>query len=117
MQERFARMRVVNRISHGVNEMRKILLPLLAGAALTAVAAGSASAQSVGIYVGTPYAYGYDDDVSYGYVAVPERRVAPRRYGYVSGSGDIEVRARDHNGTCGTFYYWNGDRCVDARNR
>ncbi len=95
--------------------MRKILLPALAAAALAA-SAGMASAQSVGVgvYLGAPGPYWYDDDVAYGYVAAPEARVVHRRHErrYVD-----EPRARDHNGTCGTYFYWNGNRCVDARNR
>jgi len=78
------------------------LTPLIAGAAAMATLgwAGSASAQVVEFYYGPPagyvdYYYGYDYPRAYYYEA-PAPRVIRR-------------------GGCGTYRYWNGDRCVDAR--
>jgi hypothetical protein len=69
-----------------------------------AVSSGSASAQSIGVYVGPAY-----DD--YYYYDGP--RAYPRAYRYTD-TGDGVVR-RYSRGGCGTYRYWDGDRCVDAR--
>ena len=84
--------------------MRNSLLFL--GAAMVGIAAshGSVSAQSVGVYVGPAY-----DD--YYYYDGPR---TPRTYRY-SGSADGIVVRRYSSGGCGTYRYWDGDRCVDAR--
>ena len=75
---------------------------------------GAASAQSFGIYIGPPAAYESD---YYGYG--PEYRpYRPRVYGYRRYSDDgYAENDRVRRGGCGTYYYWNGDRCVDARTR
>lgn len=80
----------------------------IAGAILTALALTSpASAQSIGIYVGPgPGAYVYDDD----YYDAPT-------YGYVSPRVYRERRMIRPAGRCGTYHYWNGAYCVDARGR
>jgi hypothetical protein len=85
----------------------------LAATLLVALAgfSGAASAQGFGIYIGPPAAYDYD---YYGYG--PEYRTytyRPRVYGYRYGDDGYRVR----RGGCGTYHYWNGDRCVDARYR
>ena len=73
-------------------------------AALAVLAAVSpAAAQSVGIYVGrAPYAY---DDDAVEFRSPPERsyRDEPR----------VEIRPS----SCGTYHFWNGDYCEDARDR
>ena len=76
---------------------------------------GAASAQSLGIYVGPPAAYDYDDGYAYGY-AEP-RAYRPRVYGYTSryDDDDRDYTTRAPAGRCGTYRYWSGDRCVDAR--
>jgi len=74
---------------------------------------GAASAQSFGVYVGPPRAYDYDDSYAYGYTS--PRVYGPRVYGYTRRYDDRAYVARPA-GRCGTYRYWNGDRCVDARN-
>ena len=80
---------------------------LLLGAAMVGIAAssGSASAQSVGVYVGPAYDdyYYYDGPPAY-----------PRAYRYSDTRDGVIVR-RYSRGGCGTYRYWDGDRCVDAR--
>jgi hypothetical protein len=78
----------------------RILIPAAAVAA-TALC-GAASAQSVGVYVGPAY-----DDYYY-YEGPPSYPRAARRYedrGVVYG----------YRGGCGTYRFWNGEECVDAR--
>ena len=70
---------------------------------------GSASAQSFGIYVGPP---AYDSYYSYYGPAYS----GPRVYGYTRYYDD-DVAYPSRSGGCGTYYFWNGERCVDARNR
>ena len=45
-------------------------------------------------------------------------RRGPRVYGYTreyrDGDDTFAVRPSGPGG-CGTYFYWNGDRCVDAR--
>jgi hypothetical protein len=80
-----------------------------AAVALTALS-GAASAQSIGIYVGPAY-----DDSYYDYYEGPRNR---RVYGYGPPvyTDRIEVYPdRYRRGGCGTYHYWDGDRCVDAR--
>jgi hypothetical protein len=80
----------------------------IAGAALVSLAlTSSAYAQGVGIYGGPgPSAYVYDDEdydgPTYGYVA-------PRVY--------TERPLLRPAGRCGTYHYWNGAYCQDARNK
>ena len=73
---------------------------------------GAASAQGFGIYIGPPVAYDY-----YGYG--PDYRAdRPRAYGYRRYSDDGYTEGyRVRRGGCGTYRYWDGDRCVDARYR
>jgi hypothetical protein len=80
----------------------------IVGATLTSlVLTGSASAQGVGIYLGPgPGAYVYDDD----YYDAPA-------YGYVAPRVYTERRVIRPAGHCGTYHYWNGAYCADARNR
>ncbi len=93
--------------------MRRSMMVAAAAAMLALGAgAGTASAQGVGIYIGPSAAY--DDDYAYGY----ERpyRYGPRVYGYSSDDDDTIVRTSpSRRGGCGTYRYWDGDRCVDAR--
>jgi hypothetical protein len=86
-----------------------------AGAALASlVAANTASAQvGFGVYVGPSYAY---DDYDYDYAPAPRSRV----YGYTStydydSRPGVIVRVPGRRGGCGEFFYWDGNRCVDAR--
>jgi hypothetical protein len=103
--------------------MRPLVLIAAAAAAgvLALGGAGSAHAQGVGveIYAGPPvtgdyyYGPGYAAGYGYGY--------GPRVYGYTRryadpADRDVDVVVRQRGG-CGTYYYWNGERCVDARNR
>lgn len=80
----------------------------IAGAVVAALALSSpASAQGVGIYVGPGVgAYIYDDD----YYDGPT-------YGYVAPRVHTERRVIRPAGRCGTYRYWNGAHCVDARDR
>ena len=89
----------------------------LAATALVALVglSGAASAQGIGIYIGPPpAAYGYD---TYGYG--PDYRAdRPRAYGYRRYSDDGYAEGyRIRRGGCGTYHYWDGERCVDARYR
>jgi hypothetical protein len=89
----------------------------LAATALVALVglSGAASAQGIGIYIGPPPAtYGYD---YYGYG--PDYRAdRPRAYGYRRYSDDAYTEGyRVRRGGCGTYHYWDGERCVDARYR
>jgi len=90
---------------------RTIILSLAAATVSTTAWCGSASAQGIGveIYAG-PRAYEYSD---YGY--------RPRVYDYTRRDYNTEAELEGdyprRSGGCGTYRYWNGDRCVDARNR
>lgn len=104
--------------------MRKFAFPVLAAVGLTLTAA-SAQAQSFGVEIGTGPAYGYTSygvygpryEGYYGYrSAVPMRRSYGPSYGYRA-EAPVVVEQRGTGGGCGTYYYWNGDRCVDARNK
>ncbi|MFM9847714.1 MAG: hypothetical protein ACKVP3_11210 [Hyphomicrobiaceae bacterium] len=83
--------------------------PAIIAMALTA-GASAASAQVV-IQYGDPY---YDDDrgppvVYQDYYGDPDPDYRLRVYEY-------NARPSGPNG-CGTYYFWNGARCVDARYR
>jgi hypothetical protein len=53
--------------------------------------------------------YYYDDDYRYR---------GPRVYGYYrDDDADVIVRRPSLAGGCGTYQYWDGHRCVDARDR
>jgi hypothetical protein len=86
----------------------KLWLPMLSALAITA-GAGLASAQVV---IQSDDSY-YDDDRpavvyrDYDVDRDPDYRV--RTYEY-------NVRPSGPNG-CGTYHFWNGERCVDARYR
>lgn len=109
----------------------------LLGAACLIAASASASAQ-VGVYIGTPPPaydpyYAYDDDYIYapgpsvgiGIGVAPPVYAAPgpQVYGYVStGPSTVVVDADEADrpsraGGCGTYRYWDGNRCRDARNK
>lgn len=92
---------------------------MLAGAVATAALAtgyGPALAQVVietppaDVYVATPDAYATD---YYTY------RTGPRVYGYTQyyrdADDDVVVVRPQYRGGCGTYRYWDGMRCVDAR--
>lgn len=106
------------------------------GAGCLVAAAMPASAQ-VGVYVGSPPPaydpyYAYDDDYLYpgpgvgigiGVGAPAYVAPGPQVYGYVS-TGPSTVVTDDDDadrpsraGGCGTYRYWDGNRCRDARNR
>jgi hypothetical protein len=93
--------------------MRFHLISAAAAALASLVAANSASAQvGFGVYIGPS---GYYDD--YDYAPPPPRA---RVYGYSSTYDDdprpdVVVRVPARRGGCGEFYYWDGNRCVDAR--
>ena len=57
------------------------------------------------VYVETPDAYDADYYV-YGYT---------RYYRDVDDGDAIIVERPTYRGGCGTYHYWNGARCVDAR--
>jgi hypothetical protein len=97
--------------------MRTFSSALAAAIALGVAAfSGNASAQEVGVYVGpAPGVYVYDDP--YDGPAYLPYTYGPRYYGYapppVRDDDDVTVVYR--SGGCGTYRYWNGRRCVDAR--
>lgn len=99
--------------------MRASLLTTAAAAAaigLIGFTAG-ASAQSFGIYVG-PGGYD-DDDANYPYASPYYYPSGPQVYGYTRRYDDDGTRAprQVYRGDCGTYRFWNGDRCVDARDK
>jgi len=101
---------VVSIIGSQLNMRDKLILAATTAVAITMLS-GAASAQGIGIYIGPPAAYDYE---YYGYG--PEYRpYRPRVYGYRSYRDDDTYRVR--RGGCGTYRYWDGDRCVDARYR
>ncbi len=85
----------------------KLWLPVLSALAVTA-GAGLASAQVV---IQSDDSY-YDDD--------DRPAVVYRDYG-VDRDPDYRVRTYEYNlrpsgpNGCGTYHFWNGERCVDAR--
>jgi hypothetical protein len=88
---------------------------LLAGAAAagTLLAGYSSAIAQVAVEVGPMESgyrsYYYDDGYRYR---------GPRVYGYYRDDDeDVVVRRPSFSGGCGTYRYWNGYRCVDARNR
>lgn len=89
---------------------RFALLGPAAVLAALAIGGGAASAQVTDDYY-------YGDDVPRVYRYSPDvgpRVVVPRTgaYGYVA----TPDRPFGRNG-CGTYHFWNGERCVDARYR
>lgn len=104
--------------------MRKVAFSLIAAAGLTLTAA-AAQAQSVGVEIGVGPSYGYTTyggygpryEGYYGYrTMAPVRRSYGPSYGYRA-QAPVVIERRAHAGGCGTYYYWNGDHCVDARNK
>jgi hypothetical protein len=91
---------------------------LLAAAAVAGMLAlpGSASAQ-VGVYVGPA-----DDGYYYGEPGYPRVYRSPPNY-YNEDDGDDGVAfgyapvLPYPRGGCGTYHYWDGFRCVDARRK
>jgi hypothetical protein len=77
----------------------KVLIAFLAMLASVAVAsAKEVYVESDAGYVAAPYEVGSDA------IIILEERVGPRVYGWTSAPAD-----------CGTFKYWNGEYCADAR--
>jgi len=105
--EGFAHMR-----KHGDDRMHWTRAAAAAAGLIALTWAHGASAQSFGIYVGPPAVYDYDEGYAYG----PAYGPGPRVYGYTRRQNDGEYDTRRAGG-CGVYRYWNGDRCVDARNR
>ena len=92
----------------------KLILAATVLVALTGLS-GAASAQGFGIYIGPPPA-AYDSDY-YGY-GPDTRTYRPRAYGYRRYSDDGYAEGyRVRRGGCGTYRYWDGDRCAVARYR
>lgn len=90
--------------------MRTALIAVLTALAGVLGATG-ASAQGFGIYIGPPPVYADDyvyDPPVYGY--------GPRVYGYRYWDDDVRIR-RLPAGHCGRYRYWDGETCVDARDR
>jgi hypothetical protein len=92
--------------------MRSIVLSIALAASALALSFVGASAQRVGVevYAGPGYS-GYNDGPYY-YSPRYERRA----YRYYSDSDDVDVKVR-RSGGCGTYFYWDGETCVDARRR
>lgn len=99
--------------------MRATVLLAAAAVAGTVALSGSASAQ-VGVYVGPGPGY---DGYYYGEPAYPRvYRYSPNYYnddddddaGVVFGYAPVLPYPR---GGCGTYNYWDGFRCVDARRK
>jgi len=96
--------------------MRRLMLAgAITGTAFLIAGYGSAMAQMVietppaDVYVAPPYSY---DSDHFAY------RSRPRVYGYTRYDRDdddiVGVHPR-YRGGCGTYHYWNGERCIDAR--
>jgi hypothetical protein len=89
----------------GEKSMRAILF---LGAALVALSALVAGASAQGVYVGPVH-----DDYYDGYRSRP-----PRVYGYgprIEDRARVEYPGYYRRGGCGTYRFWDGERCVDAR--
>jgi hypothetical protein len=104
-------------------------IALILGTTALIGGASVASAQSVGIYVGpsgfeTSY-YGYGTGYGERYRYRDSNRIysndGPRVYGYTRRYNDTDSSERGNvrrvPGGCGTYYFWDGDQCVDARYR
>jgi hypothetical protein len=79
-----------------------------------ALGASSASAQSIGIYVGPSPNYAYEDSYDYG---PPAYAYGPRVYGQRYVERESAPRRLRPAGHCGEYRFWDGDACVDARNK
>jgi hypothetical protein len=101
---------------HVERNMRQLMIALAAAGAAATAWCGSASAQSAGVevYVG-PRAY----DSYYDYPTYRYYRSEPRVYGYTQRSepldAEVDMDRPTGPGGCGTYRYWNGHTCVDAR--
>jgi hypothetical protein len=88
--------------------MRRTILAL-AVATLSLPMFGDARAQSMN--------EGYDKPA----VRIDELKpTGPRVYGYyedIEPAPMIEMERPSGPGGCGEFFFWNGERCVDARNK
>ena len=89
---------------------RTVIIGALAAVAAT-LGASAASAQiGIEIYAGPSYGYRNYDRPYYGYAPAYRRSYSRERY--------YDDRSEPRNtGGCGTYRFWNGERCVDARNR
>ena len=86
--------------------MRNLVLGAAMGLAVLA-SSSIASAQSFGVYVGPPAPYAaYDDGY---YYSSPRYRYRPRVQ-----ERTIVTRPA---GRCGMYRFWDGETCVDARDR
>jgi hypothetical protein len=88
-----------------------------------ALAAGIAAAGLIFGYAGANAQSVYkpgvdvDADVYAGPYEYAPKPVGPRVYGYYyRAEPELFGRPQGPNG-CGTYFYWNGERCVDARNK
>ena len=95
--------------------MRQLIF-IGAMASMLGLASGTASAQGVGVYIGP--SYGYDSYYGYGRGPVVDP-YGPRVYGYTRrfDDADVELGRNAAPGGCGTYRFWNGRQCVDARYR
>jgi len=96
--------------------MRQLIL-IGAVASILGAASSAASAQGVGVYVGPSYGYDsyYERDPYYG-----RGPRGPRVYGYTRSDDvnvEVELGRPAAPGGCGTYRFWNGRECVDARYR
>jgi hypothetical protein len=96
--------------------MRSILLSAALAAAALLGGYGTASAQvGFGIYLGPDH---YDDGPTYYRYSEPAPRVySYRRYDSEPIDEGADVVVRRGSGGCGTYYFWDGERCVDARQK
>ena len=83
----------------------------MAASALALSFAG-ASAQGVGVEIYAGPGYGYYDGPYYYSPGYTQRRA----YRYYGAPDDVDVKVR-RSGGCGTYFYWDGETCVDARRR
>jgi hypothetical protein len=92
--------------------MRQVILALMLAATGLAFSHASASAQGFS----KP-----DANVDADYYFVPDaadsepKPTAPRVYGYYQAEPGLDRPRRP--GGCGTFFYWDGERCADARDK
>ena len=93
--------------------MRRVLLALTLACAGTVYGFASANAQSL---------YAPDADYEVDTYAVPAdedggpKPRGPRVYGYYQ-ADEPDFGRPAGSGGCGTYHFWNGEKCVDARNK
>lgn len=101
--------------------MRRLIVSIVTCGGLLA-SMTAASAQSFGVDVRVGPVYGYADYGryprhgsygAYGYMAAPYPTA--RSSQFYSDAYD-DAPAYD-SGSCGTYFYWDSERCVDARNK